>query len=92
MNNVRRTLNRYTNFIDDKTIKTDLEQVIRQSDNRESDNLPPLSQKATEFLEKLEKRKNNQLWKLSTIQRSEVKCNQSDVQSDERFINPQSAC
>lgn len=97
MNNVRRSLNQYTNFISEKALSTDLEEVNRKSDITESDKssmMATFSQKATEFLEKFEKRKYNQLVELSNIKLPEDKSGESiqNLQSTEHLLDPQPTC
>lgn len=97
MNNVRRSLNQYTNSISEQALPTDLEQVKRKLDITGSDKssmMANFSQKASEFLEKFEKRKYNQLVELSNIKVLQDQFNESiqNLQSTEHSSDLQPTC
>lgn len=71
MNNVKQSLNQFPKFLGEEALATDLEPLRRQLDKIETDGdtvqSTNLSQRAVEFLDKLDKRKHNQLIELSDI-------------------------
>ncbi|XP_055320908.1 dehydrodolichyl diphosphate synthase complex subunit Dhdds [Sitodiplosis mosellana] len=70
MHSVKRSLHQFSSVMDDESFTKDLEQVRQTSNIAEietSSKLATFSQRATEFLEKFDKRKYNQLVELSTI-------------------------
>lgn len=70
MHNVKRSLRQFTSLMGEESLPKDLEQMRRTSNITEIDSSLKhisFSQRATEFLEKFDKRKYNQLVELSTI-------------------------
>lgn len=91
MNSVRKSLTQYTNFIADEATPNDLHQATLETDSIDNDrtsSIPSFSQKASEFLEKLEKRKHNQLLELSSINMSKDS-ESKHLLNKERLLNPQ---
>lgn len=88
MNIVRKSLTQYTNFIGDEAIPNHSLQASLKTDSIDNDRSSRFSRKASEFLEKWEKRKHNQLLELSRI--NIVEGNETHHQLNEGHLsNPQ---
>lgn len=95
MDTVRKSLNQYSGFIDNESYSLNLEQTRRKLPIAESDKSPRIgsfSQKAIEFLDKLDKRKHSKLLELSNMKIADDKCQQTQVQITENSTNLQTTC
>lgn len=71
MNNVKCSLNQFSNLVADELHSKDLDQSKRTSniiETIQNSKTTVLNQRATEFLEKFDKRNHNQLLELSKIE------------------------
>lgn len=92
MNNVQQSLNQYMSLIGNETRSNDLHQMAQTTDTSEKNSSTiTFSRKANEFLEKFEKRKHNQLLKLSISNvLPDTKSIQIEPQPNiERLLDPQ---
>lgn len=78
MANVQKSLNEYTNYIANESLANDLESA---KGLEKSQCVANWSQRATDFLEKFEKRKHNQLLELSNIKLPDDSCKQTQEQT-----------
>lgn len=95
MANVRKSLNQFTNFMDNESISLNFDQARQKLPFSESDKSPRtgnFSQKAIEFLEKFDKRKHNKLLELSNMKLPNDTCEQTQVEITEITSNLQTIC